>query len=75
MKFTAALLSLAAYVAAAPVTELIERQIGAVGTTANELSVGSCRDIIFIFARGSTEIGNLVSGPSMSQSVTCPICS
>ncbi|RMX83489.1 hypothetical protein D0869_05273 [Hortaea werneckii] len=59
MKFTAALLSLAACVAAAPVTELIERQIGAVGTTANELSVGSCRDIIFIFARGSTEIGNL----------------
>ncbi|KAI6796099.1 hypothetical protein KC332_g15292 [Hortaea werneckii] len=59
MKFTAALLSLAACVAAAPVTELIERQIGAVGTTANELSIGSCRDIIFIFARGSTEIGNL----------------
>ncbi|KAI7220462.1 hypothetical protein KC333_g2319 [Hortaea werneckii] len=59
MKFTAAFLSLAACVAAAPVTELIERQIGAVGTTANELSVGSCRDIIFIFARGSTEIGNL----------------
>ncbi|KAI7139636.1 hypothetical protein D0869_05648 [Hortaea werneckii] len=59
MKFTAAFLSLAACVAAAPVTELIERQIGAVGTTANELSVGSCRDIILIFARGSTEIGNL----------------
>ncbi|KAI7551893.1 hypothetical protein KC343_g12603 [Hortaea werneckii] len=59
MKFTAALLSLAACVAAAPVTELIERQLGAVGTTANELSIGSCRDIIFIFARGSTEIGNL----------------
>ncbi|KAI7466734.1 hypothetical protein KC351_g14359 [Hortaea werneckii] len=59
MKFTAALLSLAACVAAAPVTELIERQIGAVGTTANELSIGNCRDIIFIFARGSTEIGNL----------------
>ncbi|KAI7542150.1 hypothetical protein KC331_g8136 [Hortaea werneckii] len=59
MKFTTALFSLAACVAAAPVTELIERQIGAVGTTANELSVGSCRDIIFIFARGSTEIGNL----------------
>jgi len=59
MKFTSALLSLAACVTAAPVTELIERQLGAVGTTANELSVGSCRDIIFIFARGSTEIGNL----------------
>ncbi|GAB1727453.1 hypothetical protein NU195Hw_g5942t1 [Hortaea werneckii] len=59
MKFTTALLSLVACVAAAPVTELIERQIGAVGTTANELSIGSCRDIIFIFARGSTEIGNL----------------
>ncbi|KAI7636696.1 hypothetical protein KC319_g15208 [Hortaea werneckii] len=61
MKFTAALLSLAAYVAAAPVSDLVERQIGAVGTTANELTLGSCRDIIFIFARGSTEIGNLVS--------------
>jgi len=59
MKFTAALLSLAAYVAAAPVSDLVERQIGAVGTTANELTLGSCRDIIFIFARGSTEIGNL----------------
>ena len=71
MKFTTALLSLVACVAAAPVTELIERQIGAVGTTANELSIGSCRDIIFIFARGSTEIGNLVSG-SLSQRYPLP---
>ena len=39
-------------------SDLEARQI--VGTTANELSSGSCRPVILIFARGSTEPGNLV---------------
>lgn len=31
------------------------------GTTANEFLEGGCRDVIFIFARGSTQDGNIVS--------------
>lgn len=42
---------------AAPILE--ERQN--TGITENEYSTGGCRDIIFFFARGSTEIGNMVS--------------
>ncbi|KAI0414226.1 cutinase [Xylaria grammica] len=48
-------------------TSLVERQV--TGSTENELTVGSCRDIIFIFARGSTEIGNMgtVVGPGVAD--------
>ncbi|KAF1817049.1 cutinase-domain-containing protein [Eremomyces bilateralis CBS 781.70] len=35
--------------------ELVKRQ----GSTSNELNSGACRDYIFIFARGSTESGNM----------------
>lgn len=31
-----------------------------VGITANEFKQGGCRDIIWFFARGSSEVGNMV---------------
>ena len=57
MKFTAAIALLATTAAAVP-TGLERRQLG--GMTENELSSGSCRKITLIFARGSTEMGNMV---------------
>lgn len=52
---------LAASAAALP-TDLEKRQFGFGGgsSTSNELD-GECRPITFIFARGSTEPGNMVS--------------
>lgn len=59
MYYSTLLLSaLAVFTAAAP---LEERQLGnRVGTTASEFSQGGCKDVIFFFARGSTEVGNMV---------------
>lgn len=34
------------------------------GTIAKEFTRGGCRDVIFIFARGSVETGNMVSCPT-----------
>lgn len=31
-----------------------------VGITANEFKLSGCKDIIFVWARGSTELGNMV---------------
>ncbi|KAK1719628.1 cutinase [Colletotrichum lupini] len=43
--------------------------IGSTGTIAKEYTQGGCRDVIFIFARGSTEVGNMGStvGPPTSD--------
>jgi cutinase len=60
MKFTTPFALLAATATALP-TDLVPRQFGtSVGSTVNELSSGACRPITFIFARGSTESGNIV---------------
>lgn len=68
MKPFTLLTSFIALVAAAPVAQpaidinevvrLERRQT--VGTTANEFKNGGCRDVIWFFARGSTEVGNMV---------------
>ncbi|TKX23536.1 cutinase-like protein 6 [Elsinoe australis] len=68
MKFTLATAALAGLAAAAP-AELVERQLGgSVGSTANELR-GACQPVTFIFARGSTEVGNMgsVIGPPVGN--------
>lgn len=64
MHYSTILVSLlAAFATAAPVdVEIAERQIGNnVGTTSNEYTRSGCRKVIFFFARGSTEVGNMVS--------------
>lgn len=63
MKIQHILLSLASLAAASPIAEVSNiksRQAGS-STTETELEDGPCRDITFIFARGSTEAGNMVS--------------
>jgi cutinase len=59
MKFFSPLIAaLAATTLAAPALELESRQT--VGTTSNEFVQSGCRNVIFFFARGSTEAGNMV---------------
>jgi cutinase len=57
--------ALATLVMAAPAPEIQARQ----GMTSNELQNGPCRDVTFIFARGSVEQGNMVclSHPGVHQ--------
>ncbi|GAW15533.1 hypothetical protein ANO14919_049470 [Xylariales sp. No.14919] len=38
-------------------------EITATGTTANEFLEGGCRDVIFLYARGSTQDGNIGGSP------------
>lgn len=58
-------ISLAVLAAANP----IEIRQDIVGSTENEFTDGGCRDIIMLFARGSTEIGNMgtICGPQTGQ--------
>ncbi|KAI7285792.1 hypothetical protein KC345_g1572 [Hortaea werneckii] len=56
----------AAGAVAAPAKDLAVRQLG--GTTSNELENGSCKPVIFINARASTEPGNMVSNYASGHS-------
>ncbi|TLD06037.1 uncharacterized protein PgNI_08591 [Pyricularia grisea] len=74
MKTSAALTFLVATLAYASPTGVLEnRQLlaGRVGATAKEFTNGGCKQIIMIFARGSTEIGNMgvICGPQTANGV------
>jgi cutinase len=63
MKFQSIVVSTFICIAAAsPIStnHLTARQT--VGSEEDELENGACRDVTFIFARGSTEAGNMVRG-------------
>ncbi|KAH7058907.1 cutinase-domain-containing protein [Macrophomina phaseolina] len=51
------------------VAELEARQFTGTGVTANELKNGPCKPVTYIFARGSTELGNLgqTVGPALAN--------
>lgn len=69
MKSFIVTLALAVLAAASPIEE---RQLrGRVGTTATEFTDGGCRPIIMLFARGSTEVGNMgtICGPPTANGV------
>ena len=51
--------ALAGLAAAGPV-EVRQLGLGGTGSTSKEFSQGGCRDILFAWTRGSTEIGNMV---------------
>lgn len=61
MKFfaTSGYVTLAVVAASASPIEKRQFGFGGTGSTANELD-GPCRAYTFVFARGSTEIGNMV---------------
>ncbi|KAF3937853.1 Cutinase [Dactylella cylindrospora] len=74
MKFQLILAAFAALAAAAPTPVAIESEVGLekrqlVGTTANEYTEKGCRPIIFIYARGTIETGNLglIAGPGTAN--------
>lgn len=48
--------------AAAGHIEVRQLGLGGTGSTSKEFSQGGCKDILFVWARGSTEIGNMVRG-------------
>jgi hypothetical protein len=58
--------ALAGLASASPV-EVHVRQLGGTGASSTEFSRGGCKDILFAFTRGSTEIGNMVCNYSMGS--------
>ncbi|WYZ35217.1 hypothetical protein EsH8_I_001493 [Colletotrichum jinshuiense] len=53
------------------VRDIEARAGGRVGSTAKEFTQGGCKDVIMIFARGSTETGNMgtICGPQTANNV------
>ena len=67
--FTAFLATLAVTASAAPAADLelskaIELEKRQTATTSNEFTRFGCRNVLFFFARGSTEPGNMVNYPN-----------
>lgn len=60
---------LAALASAAP-HEIQVRQSNRVGSTANEFKEDGCKPVVMLFARGSTEAGNMVSISLLSMAIT-----
>ena len=56
--------ALASFATASPIES--RQLLGGTGSTSKEFSTGGCKDVLFAWARGSTEIGNMVSHPSAS---------
>ncbi|KAH7390361.1 cutinase-domain-containing protein [Cadophora sp. MPI-SDFR-AT-0126] len=69
MKTQSLIVSVLAGIATASPLALEVRQSTNVGITANEYTRGGCKDVIFFFARGSTEVGNMGStvGPPTGE--------
>lgn len=61
--FTTAAMAMLSVVSALPVEQVAELEARQSGINANDLKDGNCAGNVFIFARGSTEIGNMVSNP------------
>lgn len=75
MKFSLSLVALAASAIASPIvldlSEISQNELEEIhardiearqsGTTANEFLNGGCRDVVLVFARGTSQSGNIVS--------------
>jgi hypothetical protein len=64
--------ALAALTAANPIET--RQLLGGTGASSSEFSRGGCRDILFAWARGSTEIGNMVGATTYTHALkTTPL--
>lgn len=69
MKYSIVSTTLLASLVAALPNDLVVRQSNRVGSTANEFKRGGCKPVVMVFARGSTEVGNMgtVCGPPTAE--------